>query len=83
MAQIGLRGEYFRRYRDAGTEEQAYVARTANEEIGTQLKGLLPPMLRSLFSPSTTMTELVPYMMRIISPPLRPVSLQPRVTRPS
>jgi chromosome transmission fidelity protein 18 len=53
------------------------VARTANEEIGTSLKGLLPPMLRSLFNPTTTMTELVPYMMRIISPPLRPVSCTP------
>jgi len=83
MAQIGLRGESLLRQCQAGTDEQAYVARTANEEIATQLKGLLPPMLRSLFSPSTTMTELVPYMMRIISPPLRPVSLQTRVARPS
>jgi hypothetical protein len=50
------------------------MARTANEEIAGSLKTLLPPVLRSLFSPSTIMTELVPYMMRIISPPLRPVS---------
>lgn len=53
---------------------QAYVTRTANEEVATSLKVLLPPVLRSLFSPTTTMTELIPFVMRIISPPLRPVS---------
>lgn len=33
------------------------------------------PILRSLFSASATMTELLPLLMRIISPPLKPVSL--------
>jgi chromosome transmission fidelity protein 18 len=33
----------------------------------------VPPILRSLFSATTTLTELIPLLMRIISPPLKPV----------
>ncbi|EIW66530.1 hypothetical protein TREMEDRAFT_34848, partial [Tremella mesenterica DSM 1558] len=53
---------------------EAYQARLGNEEIATSLKNVIPPILRSLFSPTTTMTELIPLLMRIISPPLKPVN---------
>ncbi|WVR03696.1 hypothetical protein IAU60_000691 [Kwoniella sp. DSM 27419] len=53
---------------------ESYQARVANEEIAGQLKLLIPPILRSLFSSTKTLTELIPLLMRIISPPLRPVN---------
>ncbi|WWC68500.1 uncharacterized protein I206_102429 [Kwoniella pini CBS 10737] len=53
---------------------EAYQARIANEEISTSLKNLVPPILRSLFSTSTLLTEFIPLIMRIISPPLKPVN---------
>ncbi|WVQ78666.1 hypothetical protein IAT38_000753 [Cryptococcus sp. DSM 104549] len=53
---------------------ECFQARTANEEIATTLKLLVPPVLRSLFSTTTTLTELIPFLMRIISPPLKPVN---------
>lgn len=34
---------------------------------------VLPPILRSMFITNTTLTELIPFLMRIISPPLKPV----------
>ena len=52
---------------------QAYQTRLVNEEVATNFKTLLPPVLRSLFSPTTALTELIPLLMRIISPPLKPV----------
>lgn len=45
-----------------------------NEEVATTTKNSFPPVLRSLFSSTTTLTELIPLLMRIISPPLRPVN---------
>ncbi|WWC88031.1 uncharacterized protein L201_002934 [Kwoniella dendrophila CBS 6074] len=56
------------------SDYEAYQARIANEEISTSLKNLLPPILRSLFSTTTTLTEFIPLLMRIISPPLKPVN---------
>ncbi|WVQ93642.1 hypothetical protein IAU59_000718 [Kwoniella sp. CBS 9459] len=53
---------------------ESYQARMANEEIANNLKLLVPPMLRSLFSSNKTLTELIPLLMRIISPPLKPVN---------
>ncbi|OCF36301.1 hypothetical protein I316_02176 [Kwoniella heveanensis BCC8398] len=53
---------------------ECYQARTANEEIANSLKLLVPPILRSLFSSTKTLTELIPLLMRIISPPLKPVN---------
>ncbi|WVW80294.1 hypothetical protein I302_102272 [Kwoniella bestiolae CBS 10118] len=53
---------------------EAYQARIANEEISTSLKNLVPPILRSLFSTTTSLTEFIPLLMRIISPPLKPVN---------
>jgi chromosome transmission fidelity protein 18 len=38
------------------------------------MKNGIPAALRSLFSSTTALTELIPLLMRIISPPLRPVS---------
>ncbi|TXT07460.1 hypothetical protein VHUM_03180 [Vanrija humicola] len=53
---------------------ESYQARLANEEVTLSLKSALPPVLRSLFSSTTTLTELIPLLMRIISPPLKPVN---------
>ncbi|WWC60447.1 uncharacterized protein I303_103019 [Kwoniella dejecticola CBS 10117] len=53
---------------------EAYQARIANEEISTSLKNLVPPIIQSLFSTSTMLTEFIPLIMRIISPPLKPVN---------
>jgi hypothetical protein len=84
MAKGGLRGESAYWYNcglvhpsqiwSIKADIEAYLARVANEEIATTFKTLLPPIMRTLFSPTTTMTELIPYLMRIISPPLKPVS---------
>ncbi|WVQ77322.1 hypothetical protein IAR50_007006 [Cryptococcus sp. DSM 104548] len=52
----------------------AYQSRTANELVTTQFTTLLPPIYRTLFSTTTTSTELIPFLMRIISPPLKPVN---------
>lgn len=54
---------------------QAYQARITNEEISNNLKMGLPPSIRSLFQTSNMLTELIPLLMRIITPPLKPVSL--------
>jgi hypothetical protein len=48
-----------------------------NEEVVTALKNAIPPILKSLFSATTTLTELIPLLMRIISPPLKPVRRLP------
>ncbi|WRT65827.1 uncharacterized protein IL334_002777 [Kwoniella shivajii] len=53
---------------------ESYQARIANEEISTSMKNLVPPILRSLFSTTTTLTEFIPLLMRVISPPLKPVN---------
>ncbi|ORY29754.1 hypothetical protein BCR39DRAFT_588132 [Naematelia encephala] len=53
---------------------EAFQARTVNEEVATSLKSLVPPILRSLFVSSHVLTELIPMLMRIISPPLKPVN---------
>lgn len=53
---------------------EAYQIRVANEEIASSVKSTIPPTLRSMFSSTTTLTELIPLLMRVISPPLRPVS---------
>ncbi|KAK6907495.1 hypothetical protein I203_101489 [Kwoniella mangroviensis CBS 8507] len=53
---------------------EAYQARITNEEVSTSLKNLVPPILRSLFSTTTSLTEFIPLLMRIISPPLKPVN---------
>ena len=53
---------------------QAYQARLVNEEVSTSFKNTVTPVMRSLFSPTTTLTELIPLLMRIISPPLKPVN---------
>ncbi|WWD16374.1 hypothetical protein CI109_100800 [Kwoniella shandongensis] len=53
---------------------ESYQARIANEEIATNMKALIPPIMRSLFLTTTTYTELIPLLMRIISPPLKPVN---------
>ncbi|WOO80484.1 Chromosome transmission fidelity protein 18 [Vanrija pseudolonga] len=53
---------------------ESYQARLANEEVTLSLKSAIPPVLRSLFSSTTTLTELIPLLMRIISPPLKPVN---------
>ncbi|BEJ10866.1 hypothetical protein CspHIS471_0102880 [Cutaneotrichosporon sp. HIS471] len=53
---------------------EAYLVRVGNEEIAESFKAAITPNLRSLFSSSTTLTELIPLLMRIISPPLKPVN---------
>lgn len=53
---------------------QSFQTRVANEEIATSLKTSIPPILHSLFTSSTSLTELIPLLMRIISPPLKPVN---------
>ncbi|OWT35579.1 chromosome transmission fidelity protein 18 [Cryptococcus neoformans Bt1] len=53
---------------------EAYQTRVSNEEVATAFKNVLPPILRSMFTTSTTLTELIPFLMRIISPPLKPVN---------
>ncbi|KAK8861703.1 hypothetical protein IAR55_002526 [Kwoniella newhampshirensis] len=53
---------------------ECYQARVVNEEIATNLKNLIPPIMRSLFLTTATYTELIPLLMRIISPPLKPVN---------
>ncbi|KLT43446.1 P-loop containing nucleoside triphosphate hydrolase protein [Cutaneotrichosporon oleaginosum] len=53
---------------------EAYLVRVGNEEIATSFKAAITPNLRSLFSSSSTLTELIPLLMRIISPPLKPVN---------
>ncbi|KAI9632791.1 P-loop containing nucleoside triphosphate hydrolase protein [Dioszegia hungarica] len=53
---------------------ESYQARTVNAEVATTLKTGFPPILRSLFSTTTTLTELIPLLIRIITPPLRPVN---------
>ncbi|RSH94825.1 hypothetical protein EHS25_004631 [Saitozyma podzolica] len=53
---------------------ESFQTRTLNEEVSTALKNAIPPILRSLFSATTTLTELIPLLMRIISPPLKPVN---------
>ncbi|WVO14672.1 hypothetical protein L204_102309 [Cryptococcus depauperatus] len=52
----------------------AFQTRNSNEEIATAFKANLPPILRCLFSATTTFTELIPLLIRIISPPLNPVN---------
>ncbi|GMK59840.1 hypothetical protein CspeluHIS016_0900570 [Cutaneotrichosporon spelunceum] len=53
---------------------EAYLVRVGNEEIAESFKAAITPNLRSLFSSSTTLTELIPLLVRIISPPLKPVN---------
>lgn len=53
---------------------EAYQTRVTNEEIAKTAKSGLPATLRSLFSATTTLTELLPLLMRVVTPPLRPVS---------
>ncbi|KAL7419625.1 Chromosome transmission fidelity protein 18 [Cryptotrichosporon argae] len=53
---------------------EAYQARMANAEIADGLMLAVPAQLRALFSSTTALTELVPLLMRIISPPLKPVN---------
>jgi chromosome transmission fidelity protein 18 len=45
-----------------------------NTEIATALRTTLPPVLHTLFSPTTHLTELIPLLMRITSPPLKSVN---------
>lgn len=52
---------------------QAYQAQVLNKEIATSMQTAIPPALRSLFQSKQIITELVPFLMRIISPPLKPV----------
>ncbi|KAK4688524.1 chromosome transmission fidelity protein 18, partial [Tremellales sp. Uapishka_1] len=60
---------------------ECYQTRTANTEIMTNMKNLTPPVLRSLFTATTTLTELIPLLMRIITPPLKPVNAN--IVKPS
>lgn len=52
---------------------ECYVTRTANMETVTALSATIPPAIRSLYTSTTVLTELAPLLMRIISPPLKPV----------
>nr|KIR83479.1 chromosome transmission fidelity protein 18 [Cryptococcus tetragattii IND107] len=53
---------------------EAYQTRSSNEEVARAFMNVLPPILRSMFITNTTLTELIPFLMRIISPPLKPVN---------
>lgn len=76
MAQSRLRGGSERIAAEAFLlMVQAYQAQVLNKEIATSMQLAIPPALRSLFQSKQIITELVPFLMRIISPPLKPVSL--------
>jgi chromosome transmission fidelity protein 18 len=56
------------------TDYEAFLKSSAIKEIGTALLQSIPANLRTIYNSSTILTELGPYLMRIISPPLKPVS---------
>ena len=55
------------------TDYEAFFKTSAIKEIGTALHQSIPANLRTIYNASTVLTELGPYLMRIISPPLKPV----------
>jgi len=55
------------------TDYEAFLKTSAIKEIGTALHQSIPANLRTIYNASTVLTELGPYLMRIISPPLKPV----------
>jgi chromosome transmission fidelity protein 18 len=52
---------------------EAFLKANATKEIGLALIQAIPANLRTIYNASTILTELGPYLMRIISPPLKPV----------
>jgi chromosome transmission fidelity protein 18 len=50
-------------------------------ETVTALTSTIPPGIRSLYTSTTVLTELAPLLMRIISPPLKPVGYCSRAPR--
>lgn len=69
MANAGRAVEYPK------TDYEAYLKANAIKEIGQAMHSGIPLALRSIYNASTILTELGPYLMRIISPPLKPVSI--------
>ncbi|KAJ9100114.1 hypothetical protein QFC19_005794 [Naganishia cerealis] len=53
---------------------ESYVKASTNKDVGTALLKSIPPNLRALYNSSSALTELVPLLMRIISPNLKPVN---------
>lgn len=56
------------------TDYEAFLKSSAIKEIGTALLQSIPANLRTIYNSATILTELGPYLMRIISPPLKPAS---------
>ncbi|KAH8082309.1 P-loop containing nucleoside triphosphate hydrolase protein [Filobasidium floriforme] len=56
------------------TDYEAFLKSSAIKEIGTALLQSIPANLRTIYNSSSILTELGPYLMRIISPPLKPVN---------
>ena len=55
---------------------QAYLARAAHQEIAETFHRSLPMSLSPSFTATTVTAELIPLMIRILSPDLRPVNSQ-------
>ncbi|KAJ9109280.1 hypothetical protein QFC21_000609 [Naganishia friedmannii] len=53
---------------------QAYIKTSTNKDVGTALLKSIPANLRALYNSTSALTELVPLLMRIISPNLKPVN---------
>ncbi|KAJ9125621.1 hypothetical protein QFC22_000583 [Naganishia vaughanmartiniae] len=56
------------------TDYESYVKTSTNRDVGTALLKSIPPNLRALYNSTSALTELVPLLMRIISPNLKPVN---------
>ncbi|KAH8920215.1 P-loop containing nucleoside triphosphate hydrolase protein [Atractiella rhizophila] len=55
---------------------EGYLKRMAHEEISNSFRQGLPVEVRSIFTSVNTSLELAPYMMRILSPDLKPINSQ-------
>lgn len=55
---------------------EAYLKRSAHQEIAETVQKALPMSLSPSFSATSVVTELAPYLIRILSPDLRPVNSQ-------
>ncbi|GAA6010908.1 hypothetical protein JCM11491_004595 [Sporobolomyces phaffii] len=58
------------------TDYEMYLQRTAHEEIATSFSLNLPLSVKSLFTGTTLVSELLPLFNRIVAPDLKPVNSQ-------
>jgi chromosome transmission fidelity protein 18 len=53
-----------------------YLQRTAHDEIATSFSLNLPLSLKSMFTSTTVVSELLPLFNRIVTPDLKPINSQ-------